>query len=90
MFYWIESLQSYDERGWNYLVELHKFVDDGMKNSSFIEGVSGVVNRGCHDPPCGTGPVDGAQARTSNFFTVLSLLTSYRDLPRVVPPQSVP
>merc|ERR1711935_483971 len=53
MFYWIESLQSYDERGWNYIDELHKFVD----------GISGVVNRGCHDPPCGTGPVDGLHER---------------------------
>ena len=50
MFYWIESLQSYDERGWNYIAELHKFVAGGMEDTSFINGVSGVVNRGCHDP----------------------------------------
>jgi len=76
MFYWLESLQSYDERGWNYMKELHKFVDGGMTDNSFIDGVSGVVNRGCHDPPCGTGPVDGIQERAGNFNKVLTLLTS--------------
>jgi len=76
MFYWIESLQSYDERGWNYMDELHKFVDGGMVDHSFINGVSGVVNRGCHDPPCGTGPVDGAHERAGNFNKVLTLLTA--------------
>jgi len=74
MFYWIESLQSYNERGWNYIDELHKFVDGGMSDHSFINGVSGVVNRGCHDPPCGTGPVDGAHERAGNFQKVLTTL----------------
>jgi len=76
MFYWIESLQSYNERGWNYIDELHKFVDGGMSDTSFIDGISGVVNRGCHDPPCGTGPVDGLHERASNFKKVLTLFTS--------------
>jgi len=71
MFYWIESLQTYNERGWNYMDELHKFVDGGMSDHSFINAVSGVVNRGCHDPPCGTGPVDGVRERAANFMQVL-------------------
>ena len=54
-FYWIESLQSYNEGGWNYLEQLHNFVDNGMGDHSFINAVSGIVNRGCHNPPCGTG-----------------------------------
>ena len=76
MFYWIESLQSYNERGWNYMDELHNFVDGGMADHSFINAVSGIVNRGCHDPPCGTGAVDGAPERAGNFDKVLSTLTS--------------
>jgi len=80
MFYWVQSMQSYDERGWNYIDELHKFVDGGMVDSSFINGVSGVVNRGCHDAPCGTGPVDGAHERAGNFNKVLNLLTSAADI----------
>lgn len=71
MFYWVESLQSYSERGWDYITELHKFVDGGMEDVSFINGVSGIVNRGCHDPPCGTGEVDGMQERAANFEKVI-------------------
>lgn len=74
MFYWVESLQAYSERGWDYITELHKFVDEGMQGTSFIDGVSGVVNRGCHDPPCGTGEVDGMHERASNFEKVLQAL----------------
>ena len=76
MFYWVESLQSYNERGWDYLTELHKFVDGGMQDTGFINAVSGIVNRGCHDPPCGTGEVDGMQERAGNFEKVLTTLLS--------------
>jgi len=72
MFYWVESLQSYEKNGWTYMEELHKFVDGGMSDTSFINAVSGIVNRGCHDPPCGTGPVDGLHERAGNFHKVLS------------------
>ena len=74
-FYWIESLQAYNERGWDYRTELHKFVDGGMGDHSFINAVSGIVNRGCHDPPCGTGAVDGTHERAGNFNLVLDILT---------------
>jgi len=76
MFYWIESLQSYNEGGWNYLEQLHNFVDNGMGDHSFINAVSGIVNRGCHNPPCGTGPVDGVHERAGNFNLVLSTIRS--------------
>lgn len=56
--------------------ELHKYINTGMKDSSFIDAVSGIVNRGCHDPPCGTGPVDGALERADNFKKALTLLSS--------------
>ena len=44
-FYWVDQVQPYEEGGWNYLDELRKFVDDGMKGDSFINSVSGIVNR---------------------------------------------
>jgi hypothetical protein len=50
MFYWMESVQSYNEGGWNYMDELAKFVEGGMQGTSFIDAVSGIVNRGCHNP----------------------------------------
>ena len=52
MFYWIESVQSYNKEGWDYLTELKSFVEGGMSDTSFIDGVSGIVNRGCHNPVC--------------------------------------
>ena len=54
--------------------QLHAFVDGGYSDYSFINAVSGIVNRGCHDPPCGTGEVDGVLERSGYFSTVLSLL----------------
>jgi len=42
-------------------------VDGGMKGEDFINGVSGIVNRGCHNPPCGTGELDGGPERAKFF-----------------------
>jgi len=49
-FYWINEVQSYDEGDWNYINELHSYVDGGMVGDAFINAVSGIVNRGCHNP----------------------------------------
>lgn len=46
----MESVQSYNNDGWDYLTELRTFVDKGMTDQSFIDGVSGIVSRGCHNP----------------------------------------
>ena len=72
MFYWMESVQTYDSAGWNYMDELHKFVDEGMTNMDFIDSVSGIVNRGCHNPPCGTGELHSREERQENFVKVLA------------------
>ena len=72
MFYWVESLQSYSVDGWDYIIELKKYVDNGMVGASFIDAVSGIVNRGCHNPPCKTGDVDGKADRSTNFYKVLA------------------
>ena len=49
-FYWVQDVQDYDEGGWNYINELRNFVDGGMVDDAFINAVSGIVNRGCHNP----------------------------------------
>jgi len=48
------SVQSYynSTSEWEYLTQLNKFVDEGMKDESFIEAVNNIVARGCHLPPC--------------------------------------
>jgi len=71
MFYWMESVQQYNEGGWNYMEKLRKFVDGGFQDRGFIDAVSGIVNRGCHNPPCGTGAVDGGNERNANFIKTL-------------------
>ena len=74
-FYWVDQVQPYDNEGWNYIDELHNFVDNGMKGDGFINAVSGIVNRGCHNPPCGTGALDGGPERAENFFRILKEMT---------------
>ena len=75
LFYWIDSVQTYSSTlGWDYLTELHRFVDGGMVDSDFIDAVSGIVNRGCHNPPCASGSVDGGPERAAHFQKVLAAL----------------
>lgn len=74
LFYWMSSVQNYDERGWQYLTALRAYVDGGLSGNAFIDAVSGIVNRGCHDHPCDTGPVDGLSDRRENFELVLRVM----------------
>ena len=74
LFYWVDSIQTYSSGGWDYLTELHKFVDGGMVDTAFIDSVSGIVNRGCHNPPCASGSVDGGPERAAYFLKVLAAL----------------
>ena len=41
MFYWIRSLQTYNEGGWDYISKLKSFVRGGMTDDAFIDAVSG-------------------------------------------------
>jgi predicted chitinase len=78
LFYWAESVQTYSNGGWDYRTELRNFVDGGMQragtDAGFIHAVSGIVNRGCHSPPCGTGALDGGAERAQNFEKVLKAM----------------
>jgi len=76
-FYWLNSVQPYAADDWVYLDELQKWVDGGMSTSdtAFIDGASGIVNRGCHNPPnCGTGELHAADKRADNFKKVLNAM----------------
>lgn len=89
MFYWIRSLQTYNE-GWSYMGQIKAFVRGGMNDDSFINAVSGIVNRGCHNPPCGTGPLDGGHERLENFKKVLEVLFEKDGRPRQYRPTMEP
>lgn len=77
LFFWMNAVEPYSSGGWNYVAELKRWVDAGMSSTdnSFIDGVSGIVNRGCHNPPaCGTGELHGGANRAANFRKVLAAL----------------
>lgn len=86
MFDWMERVQSYDDTiGWNYVRKLKDFVDGGLVDFEFLESTSGILNKGCHDPPCvGSGPkisggygaglVHLAEERVTNFQQILIAL----------------
>ncbi|HFQ4928315.1 Ig-like domain-containing protein [Vibrio vulnificus] len=79
LFYWVTSVQAYNDEGgqyadWNYYNELKKYVDSGLQGSQFIDDVSGIVNRGCPDLTCSTGDVHNVKERRENFKLVLQKL----------------
>jgi hypothetical protein len=51
-FEWSDRIQTYNVDGWNYIDKLQEFTDGGYKDFTFIDAVSGVLNIGCHNPPC--------------------------------------
>merc|ERR1712032_439976 len=79
IYYWLNSVQNYEARGWNYLDQLKQWVDNGMNledDWGFLDGASGIVNRGCHDPPnCNTGELHGRETRRGHFMTVLTAMS---------------
>jgi len=73
MFFWMQEVQPYSQDDYSYREQLKTWVDGGMQcPDDFIYGPSGIVNRGCHNPPgCGTGELHSADDRAANFATVL-------------------
>lgn len=49
MMYWINTVQTYSQGGWSYLEKLKQFTDEGRIDVNFLEQVSRIVTRGCHD-----------------------------------------
>merc|ERR1712210_448689 len=56
--------------------KLRNWTDAGMNiaDESYINACSGIVNRGCYNPPCGGNPMDGGKERAANFATVMKAL----------------
>jgi hypothetical protein len=57
IFFWVSDLQKYDNNGFSYKDDVNKFVQMGCADDPdkqgcdfLFEHVSGIVNRGCHDP----------------------------------------
>jgi len=76
-FYWLNDVQSYvDKDGWVYMQKLKNWTDAGMnlEDKSYINACSGIVNRGCYNPPCGGNPMEGGAARAANFAKVIQAM----------------
>jgi len=56
--------------------KLKNWTDAGMNldDKSYINACSGIVNRGCYNPPCGGNAMDGGAARAANFAKVMKAL----------------
>jgi len=73
MFEWTERVQSYDDgKGWNYMKKLKEFVDGGFIDNDFIIASSGILTKGCHEPPCDGGSsssfsINGGQINGGGF-----------------------
>lgn len=63
------EVQPWNDVSFNYISRLKGFVDGGMSagDTSLIDAVSGIVNRGCPALSCAAGPVDGVSERRDNF-----------------------
>ena len=95
LFEWTDRIQTYSKNGWNYMDQLKKFVDGGYTDFSFIDAVSGIVNIGCHDPPCqgfGDRPVEPHNKRDRNeaFQRFLNQLQVNRNFRADPPPTPLP
>merc|ERR1712230_312220 len=76
LFFYAKEVQLYpsdDAWGFDYEAELKYFTDNGdINDRSFIDKVSGIVNRGCPSlNGCSAGPTHEAHKRAENFKTVL-------------------
>ncbi len=51
---WADRVQSYvdSNTGWSYIDQLKQFVDEGMVDDAFINGVINIFTRQCHDDSC--------------------------------------
>lgn len=74
MFRWITEVQTYNTPEFNYYNRLMAFVDGGLKDWSFVHGVSGIVTQGCHGPPCMEGAEFDGVSRKATFIKTLKLL----------------
>lgn len=62
MLYWT-NVQAYNKQGWSYIDRLHEFVDGGMSDLEFLDDVSRIVTRGCHDKSSCGNPVQDSERR---------------------------
>lgn len=83
LFYWMESVQAWDDGDFNFMEKLENWVDAGMDTSdtSLVDAASGIVNRGCPKTVCAAGEVHALQERRDNFKKVMDAMMKVFDTP---------
>ena len=85
--FWVSEVQGYPSSAstgkeeWDFKTEITAFLNnkEHLRNAKlgqdwgFIHNISGIVNRGCINPPCGTGELDGGCKRALNFSKILKI-----------------
>lgn len=79
IFDWIYRVQSYDTSDWSYINALQKFVDNGFIDDqddyySFIDAVSSVFVRDCHQEKCSNVQMTKQVERRQNFYKIMDVL----------------
>lgn len=97
LFYWLESVQDWDDGDFVYMDTLKTWVDNGMDLNDFslVDAASGIVNRGCPKTECPAGKVHALQERRDNFVKVMEAMSKVFGTPTKKPvvtkkPESTP
>jgi len=95
LFEWADRIQTYDKDGWNFIEKLKEFCDGGYTDFAFVDAVSGILNIGCHDPPCqgfSNSAVEPHNKRERNdtFQRFLNEFKVARNFPPPPPPTPLP
>ncbi len=85
MFEWTERIQPYSRDGWTYLNKLKDFVDDGMKDDSFISAVSSIVAGGSHDSTFSLMQTTNQETRKNNFQAIIRIFRFFTSSPTKQP-----
>jgi hypothetical protein len=72
-FEWAERVQRYSAPNeWQFEAKLIEFVDNGMMDDKFIDSVSRILSRGCHEYGCSEFEVRMLERRRSNFYLIIN------------------
>ncbi len=80
-FEWAERVQRYLSPNWQFDEKLIEFVDNGMvDDNSFIDSVSRILSRGCHEYDCSEFEVRMLDRRRSNFYLIINDIFDVKSL----------
>ena len=83
LFEWSERVQRYESNDWNFEDQLLLFVQSGMTDDTFINGVSRILSRGCHEAGCSKyGEARLLNKRRTYFYMIINDVFDLKSLTR--------